>query len=89
MSDFNLTSDEKHLLAIMFNQLSREVQPIQETAEDRWEFNQQSEALYQARINKPIDPPFPAVTVPTEQEAPNHNGVVAAPYVNSIFKDDE
>lgn len=38
---------------------------------------------------KPIDLPFPAVTVPTEQEAPNHNGAVAAPYVNSIFKDDE
>lgn len=36
-----------------------------------------------------IDPPFPAVTVPTEQEAPNHNGAVAVPYVNSIFKDDE
>ena len=40
------------------------VKPIdpKETAEDRWEFNQQTEALYQARINKPIDPPFPAVT---------------------------
>ena len=34
----------------------------EETAEDRWEFDQQTEALYQARINKPIDPPFPAVT---------------------------
>lgn len=57
MSDFNLTSDEKHLLAIMFNQLSREVQPIQETAEDRWEFDQQSEALYQARLEA-IKPPI-------------------------------
>lgn len=35
---------------------------------------------------KPIDPPFPAVTPDNpSQEA---NGV-AAPYVNSIFKDDE
>ena len=64
------------------------VKPIdpKETAEDRWEFNQQTEALYQARINKPIDPPFPAVTPDNpSQEA---NGV-AVPYVNSIFKDDE
>ena len=82
MSDFNLTSDEKHLLAIMFNQLSREVQPIQETAEDRWEFNQQSEALYQARINKPIDPPFHADSPDNpSQEA---NGVAVLPFVSQV-----
>ena len=51
-----------------------------ETAEDRWEFDQQSEALYQARINKPIAPPFPAVTPDNpSQEA---NGVAVLIPVN-------
>lgn len=37
-----------------------------------------------------IDPPFPAVTAPTEQEAPNHNGAVAVlPLVNEMYGDEE
>ena len=50
-----------------------------ETAEDRWEFDQQSEALYQARLEA-IKPPFPAVTPDNpSQEA---NGVAVLPFVN-------
>lgn len=44
-----------------------------ETAEDRWEFDQQSEALYQARINKPIDPPFHADSLPTTKANDSHS----------------
>lgn len=47
-----------------------------------------AESLFD-KLSRNIDPPFPAVTVPTEQEAPNHNGAVAAPYVNSMFGDEE
>ena len=61
-----------------------------ETAEDRWEFNQQSEALYQARLEAKaalkhtLSPP----PLPNLQDTERHGGGDSI-YVNSISKDEE
>ena len=57
-----------------------------ETAEDRWEFNQQSEALYQARLEAKATLRYPPLPVsPDGQEAllsPRQSGDANLPMVS-------